>query len=354
MAKKPPENPKNILIIKIRALGDVLMTTPMIRAVRRKYPEAWLTVVVAPVESNILMGNPNIDELIIYDRNKIKKLPFFKKIGEYRNLISKLRRVKHDLLIDAHSGPRAITLAGLARAGFRIGQIKKQNIFYNIRLQDSNDPGLHSSESYLRLTGALGIPDDGLYPDVPRHPELIETVRKKLAEETGWREGGEKLALIHPGGGGTRVRIWPEEHFLELGRLMSAENNIKPVYLCGPSEKEFMARLDKENPAGIKVIRNWSIPELIELLPLADMLITSNNGIYHIAGALETPMIHLTGPMSVLTWGAQFGDVLNLDLNFPCSPCGGKLSVCPYNENRCLMDLKPEMVLKAAMTRLGS
>lgn len=352
MAKKPPENPKNILIIKIRALGDVLLTTPMIRAVRKSCPEARLSVVVAPVESNILKGNPHIDELIIYDRNKIKNLPFFKKIGAYRELIARLRHKKYDLLIDAHSGPRAITLAGLAKAGFRIGQIKKQNFFYDIRLQPSDDQDIHSSVSYLRLTDALGIADDGLYPDVPRHPELRETVRRRLMEEIGWREGGKKLVLIHPGGGGTSIRIWPEEHFLELGRMLSAEDNVMPVYLCGPSEKEFLERLDENNPAGIKVIRNWSIPELIELLPLADMLITSNNGVYHIAGVLETPMLLLSGPMSIHTWGALYGDFLNLDLHFPCSPCGGKLSVCPYNENRCLIDLKPETVLKTALPRL--
>jgi len=204
--KIDPSRIRKILLIRLRRIGDVVMTTPAITALREGFPKAEITYVIDKPYRELVEGHPDLDSVIVLPR----ELGF----KEFRKHIRQIRREVYDAVIDFHGGPRASLLTFFSRAHLKIGyRIKYKSLIYDIKLPREPEQGyFHSVENHVNLVKALGIDP----PSIPRLslPPPTETeaenIRRFIQENA---LENTKIITLHISAG-NEFRDWgAETHF---------------------------------------------------------------------------------------------------------------------------------------------
>lgn len=271
--------PPRILISRTDRLGDVLLTTPLARVLRERWPGARIVWLVRPYTGALLENNPDADEVLHDDG------------GPIDGLIERLRRDRFDIALLANARWRPTWAAWAAGVPIRVGPASK---LYSLLLshplvQHRSRGERHEVEHNLALLRPLGIEPDRVAPRLAPTPA-------ERAEAAAWlaRLGvaaDAPFVALHPGGGGSAER-WPPEHFRTLARALRAEG-IPVVVTAGPNEdwRELF-----EGPDGPVLAAPGPLRRLAALLSRAAVLVASSTGPLHIAVALGTPTISLYSP----------------------------------------------------------
>ncbi|MFH1645825.1 MAG: lipopolysaccharide heptosyltransferase II [Candidatus Omnitrophota bacterium] len=282
---------KRILIFEVNWLGDILFTTPAIRAIRQKFKDAHIAVVVVPRCYDMLSDNPNIDELIVFDEEKEHK-GFFGKL----KFISQLKSGKYDTFITFHRSMTRVLLAFLAGIKRRVGYYtsKRAWLLTDALPQPEKEP--HRVDYFLGITKHLGCSvEDRNYEFVVNQDSVDKS--NNLLRSLGI-SNQEDFIVINPGGNWLPKR-WAKGKYADLCKRLNEKYN-KKIVVTGADKDEILAddiiRLSEVN--AINLCGKTDIKELAAVMRRAEIVIANDSGPMHIAVSQKTPTVALFGPTS--------------------------------------------------------
>lgn len=340
-----------ILIINLHYIGDVLFTTPVIRLLRHKFPQAYLAIWVKSRAQEVVINNPGLDEVLIFDdlttargREKINRFNFR---GRF-NFLRLLRQKKFNLTVDLTGLWSTALMALLSGAPQRIG-INKQGFGFLLTKEASWSSVGHLRQRYLKVLEIIGLQSSNLTMEFFLKKEDVQWARQFLTRHLG-RE--EFLVGIHPGAGWSSKR-WLPKRFAQLGDKLYKRYRAR-VILFGASRDHLLidhiVRLMSHHP--IRTKDQMSLGQMAALIKECRLYLGNDAGPTHIAEALGTPTITIFGSTNP-SYSAPLGRMHRIvRKEIACSPRGEKqycyLGVgrdCPHH--RCMESITVEDVLKA-------
>ena len=292
----------NILLVRLRLIGDVVFTTPAIRALRRHYPDAHITYIVEEDAAAVVRGNPHLDEVIVVKSPRARG-----RLLSDLALIRKLRRARFDLAIDFHGGPRASLMTWLSGAPRRIGyEVVGRSWMYTTQVPRPRAlRPRHSVVSQWDVLLPLGIgpPDperDGT--EMPEDTAAAAWVAQRLAAAG---VGSDNPIVVVHVSAGNPFRRWPSASFVELvSRLAATDARRRIILTSGPSDAAAAARIADEARAGLEPSQRagvvecgeFTLAELRALASRAAVYVGGDSGPMHIAGTTDVPIVGLYGP----------------------------------------------------------
>lgn len=283
---------RRILLIRLSAIGDVVMATPLIRALRRSYPEAYLAWMVESVAAGLLRNNAELDELIVWPRAEWRALRRSGRYGAWlaaiRDFASGLRRRHFDLVIDAQGLLKSAAWARLSGAPCRIGlRSKEGSRLLMTRVINDDSDGTRIGSEYLALARELGLETGDFSMDIAIG-QGDEAWARAWAERTG------PYAVFCPFT--TRPqKHWFEERWVELAETIRIRLGLTAVLLGGPDDRAAADRMQAANPALINEVGQLSIGQSAALIKHAACLVGVDTGITHMGIAFGIPTVALFG-----------------------------------------------------------
>jgi len=334
-----PENAQ-ILIIKMAGIGDLLLATPALRALRETYPHAHIDLLVTPDSAGILNGWQVIDRIIVLDKylfdypqqfltrphNLLRLKPLWRDLrdGHYdavlllHHLTLPFGRLKHQLLLRATG------------AQWRVGLDNGHGWFLNVRVKDNGFGAMHEAEYYLAVAGAVGAKTKDKRLVVPLSEADHRQAWQLLYEHETPQNMRHPIIAMHPGSGGySTARRWAPQRFAQLADTLYSGVGGQLLLLGGPEEAELhqhiIDMMHSEMPVRSMAGRG-SIKVTAALLEQVDLFIGNDSALVHLAVAAGTPTVAIFGLTNAQAWG-PFADekagqqALIVRLNLPCMPC---------------------------------
>jgi predicted lipopolysaccharide heptosyltransferase III len=318
--------PQRILVIKLRYLGDVLLSTPVVASLRAVFPGAFLSMLVNPGTEAMVVANPHLDEVVALERSA--------SAARQLRFALMLRRRHFDVVIDLTDGDRAAILSRVTGAAIRVG-FNREGLWrgrlytHVVPLQQQPIPILRQN---LMALDTLGIPVVESTPLLRVRPADEATAGAALDEMS--IGPGEPFVAVHPGARWW-FKSWPSERFAGLIDYMQEKLGIKVVLLGGNQDREIAeAILEQLGSARRSLVGRLGVLELAALLRRATLFVGNDNGPMHIAAAMGTPVVGLFGPSDPRVWGPAGQGHAVLYKGIDCRPCfhGG----CRRGEGNCM------------------
>jgi len=334
--------PASLLVRATNWLGDAVMTTPALAAVREGLPDARIALLAKPLVAELFRHHPDVDEVIVYERPGRHE----GSLGRLR-LGAELRRRRFDGALLLQNAFDAALIAFLARIPERAGYPTDARRFL-LTLPVPMPSGIferHDVEYYLCLLDGLGIPR----PE-PAVLKLAVTGEEREAMATRLAslgiERGAPIVTINPGATYGSAKRWYPDRFAAVADALSAEWGAAVVIVGSTAEAplsgeiEAATRTPPVNLAGKTTVR-----ELMALLSLSSFLVTNDSGPMHIGAALGVPLVAIFGPTDWRRTSPWSGRAKVVRVEVDCSPC--RLRVCDRG-HECMLGVTPGMVLDAA------
>ena len=333
-------------------VGDVVMATPALRALRTAYPTARVTGVLRPYVAQVLAGTSFLDETRIYDPKS--KLP------EERSwsVVRALRRDPIDMALLLTNGFRTAAMAWACGARQRVGY----RMHYRGKLLTHPVPApcdatrrlaLPALDAYLQLARHAGCGDESPRLELGTLPH-DEQAADEVLQSFGWR-GQPSYAVLNPGGAFGPAKLWPVEHFAILARRLADERGLHVLVHCGPSERELARRIAKlaERPQVASLAdAQLGLGLSKALVRRSKLLVTTDSGVRFFGAAFGVPVISLFGPTDASWSTIYYPQETCLQKPVPCGPC--RQRECPLEHHRCMRDLLPEEVWQACRHALAA
>lgn len=300
---------KNILVIKMSSLGDVIHALPTLYALRKNWPQAKITWAVHPQFAHILPGKPWIDELILIDKKGLKSFSYLRRL--WKDLHSRHFDMTLDLQCIAKSA--IVSFCSGAPEKYGYWELREGSKLVNKALVGAHQYD-HVIERYLDTVRALGGQVDSVEFPLPQSAEAAQAVKEKLLGQ-----GLDSLALasgdyiVLAPGARWAVKEWPIPHFIDLcQRLVNDGQNV--VLIGAPSDQEKGRAIVEAvaSPHVIDMTGHTSLTELIELIRSAKLYISADTGPLHLANALKKTLISLYGTTSPERTGPYGGDHVHI------------------------------------------
>jgi heptosyltransferase-2 len=324
---------KSILFFRKDRIGDMVLSTAALRALKRAYPQARITVLASERNYEILTHNPHVDEILIYHG--------------ILWLISAIRPRGYDLVIDPFLTYelRQAFMTYLSGGKYRIGfEAAGREIFFNLKGPAASTPK-RMVEHLLDLVEQLGGNRKSCVPEIFLTEEEEEWASEVLSNK-GIDEY-ELIVAIHPGAYYPSQR-WPTERFGELARRILERYEVKVILLGSRDEKALVKKVKEIAGKGIQDLSGLRLRKLIVLLSKCDLMICNNSGPLHIASALKVRTVSMIGPTVTPLWlpYGKYDVVINKGLF--CSPCNR--AVCKGHE--CMESITADEVFKAVQSQI--
>ena len=308
-----------ILVVNVNWLGDVLFSTPALRALRKQYSKDTIACLVPPRCVEALRNNPYLDEVIAAD-DRDSLLSFFSALKT--TLL--LRRQRFDAVFFLHRSVSKRLMAFFAGIPVRKGfETAGRTNFLLTHAAPALPPGLHRTDFFLQVLSAHGIASEGRSPDFFPAKEALGELEALCAKE-GFDLSSD-YAVVHPGGNWVLKR-WPAAYFAEWIRLFLEKHPSRKVVLCGTASENHLAEEICQRARSERVVSlcgKTSLDALALLIQKARFILSNDSGPIHLAASQKTPIVGLYGPTSaVLTGPLSEGPVLILSKDVGCQvPC---------------------------------
>ncbi len=295
-----------ILVIRQHnQMGDMLLAVPALRGLRRRFPHARISLLAASINTDVMLNNPYIDEVLTYAKESHNRRP-----TRLLRLIVELRRKSYDVVIVLNTVSFSITsmlLAWVSGAAIRIGSTSRPfghditRSFYHIELPLPSAEELtrmHESEHNLYPLSVLGIRESNLSSIVvPLEEEVGDCDRFVSAAVTE----GSRFVVIHPGAG-KKQNIWPPERFAAVARVLRERYSLEAVVVRGPVDGRAVDDLLRARITPPAVISCPTPGFLGALLRRASLTLCNDTGVMHIAGAVGARCVAVFGPTDPARW----------------------------------------------------
>lgn len=345
-AKKPCEiklssRIKKILFIRIDRIGDLVLSTPALRVLKQRFPQSELVVLVSPSNQSLLLNNPYVDKVFVYD----KRERLVDKIG----VIQQLRGHGFDLAIDPYPDYEVKTalVALLSGAKRRIGYSSYgRDAFFNLK-----GPGLvkdkHQIDLTLDILRPLGVGMNDKKPEIFLTNDEKQWARNWLRQRSA---GGKPIVGIHPGAY-YESQKWPPDSFGEVAKRLRENKKLDAIIFGGLGDKDLVEHINSMTSEDTLTHVQGDLRQFAALLSHCTLLICNNSGPLHIAVALDIPTISIMGPTNKDRW-MPMGNIhkaLRID-NLPCIGCN--LGYCKIRTHDCMRLISPSMVIAAAKSSM--
>ena len=334
---------RNVLIIKLRYIGDVLLATPTLHAIKAAQPDVRVTMMVNRGTEDVLSGNQDVDEIMVLDKGSL---------AAQSRIIAGLRSRRFDTVIDLTDGDRSAFLSWISGAPVRIGfndehrwrgkcytevVLPVPGVQHRIDrdLAALNSLGIHASEKTPRLclTG-----EDNARAD-------------QLFDRLGIRRD-RRIIIIQPGAR-YWFKAWPHERFAELADRLASDYGCQ-VLIGGSRDEEALAQRIHEAAKSrpISMAGQATLKQFAAITKRAALFVGNDSGAMHIAAAVGTPMVALFGPSNPAEWGPRGDRVTVLYKGLDCRACFHP--TCERGELNCMKQLSVQEVCAAAAQMLAS
>jgi lipopolysaccharide heptosyltransferase I len=294
-----------ILLIKPSSLGDIVMALPALSALRRSFPRAKISWLIRPEFAALIEGHPHLDEIILFDRKFLAKAWHSANAG--RSLLSLIRTLNHgrfDAVLDLQGLFRTGLLAWCTRCPQRFGPRWREmaHLFYTTSIPPRME-WVHVVDYYLKLVEAMGASDLRAEFILPENPIAAGAVHVLLSQH---RIPGDRYVVVIPGSAQTS-KCWPVERFAALADRLASQHGLAVVATGSKSEHAMIERirsLAQYPPANLA--SETPLPELVEVLRRAKLVVSNDTGPGHIAAALGRPLVMMfswSNPLRVGPYG---------------------------------------------------
>ncbi len=340
---------EKISIVLPNHLGDVVMATPALRALRRGRPGAHVRAVVRRGLAHVLYGSPWVDEFAVHD--------IYAARGPLRRLRARLALARtirdSDAVVVLPNSFAAAVLAYASRAPVRIGYARRGRGWLLSEAVPAPRQGgrfvpTAMERYYLDLVLGLGCPDTGTHVELFVEPEAERECDARFAAAGLTRQA--PLVCLAPGAGFGPSKLWPLPYVAEVARALLADG-ARVAMVHGPGEEPLAAEIEARTGPGLVSLggTSMSLSLLKSVLARAQLLICNDAGARHVAAAFEVPTLVLMGPTAVGYTNLNLKRTKLLREPVACSPC--QLKVCPI-DHRCMTRLLPARVLAEARAAL--
>ncbi len=338
---------EKILIIKIGAIGDLLLITPALRAIKKEHPNAKITLLVGQWSKKILEGNPYIDQFIeVPDELFLEKrfVPLLK-------LVLSLRKKRFDVAFVWHRSKAFRLFSKLLGIKTRVGFSREDNGLFLTHHVEEN-PTIHEMLEYQSTLKPLGIESSESDMDLILDPEDL-AFAEKIWKENGLNRGIPVIAIA-PGGAKNPketnpTRRWPTSHYARTADLMMEQHKAHVLFLGTVDDGEIIAEVlaQMNNPA-INLAGETNLKQLAAVIGKSTLFLGNDSAAMHIAAAVGTPTFSFFGPTDPKEKAPLGSQHKYFYAKTPCSPCylNGKFPQCSHLS--CMKNIRPEEVVQSA------
>jgi heptosyltransferase II len=336
---------RTVLIRGTNWVGDALMTTPAVAAIRRNFPKARISMLVVPWVMDIFTHNPYIDEVIPYFREGRHK-----GIQGKMALVKELRERKFDLSILLQNAFEAALLAWGARIPRRAGyDTDLRGLFLTQAVAMRPEyKKVHQTEYYLAMVRGLGLeaPDLDMFLHVP--DEFSKQINLLIKE---YEYEGKPLVVLAPGATYGSAKMWPEKRYSLLAAKVVRYSGARLVILGSDKEKavgnDIVQSVGRDG--AVNLCGATSLLEAAAWIKQATLFISNDSGLMHMAATLSKPQLAIFGPTDRISTGPRNSKAIMIYHETTCAPC---LKVrCPI-DHRCMESITVEEVFEAACQML--
>jgi len=332
-------------------LGDLVMATPSLRAIRRHFgPHCRVVGIVRPNLGDLLSGTDWLDEQWLFDpRSNVERFRQWE-------LVRRMRRERFDLVLLFPNSLRTGVLAWVGRARERVGYVCDgrgpllTGKVYPRRRRGRVAP-CPLVDYYLTLTEAVGCPPES------RRLELAVTESERQMADRVWRALGlrtdGRVITLNSSGAYGAAKLWPVEHFGELARRVVEETDHDVLVVCGPYERRIAQKIVRR--AGHARVfslagQSLGLPTSKACIERSRLMVSTDSGPRHIAAALGKPVITLFGPTMPIWVENPTVHGVHLQVDLDCVGCSKRL--CPLGHHKCMQDLPVDMVFAQVVKML--
>jgi len=365
---------RKILVIKLRHIGDVLLSMPVFRVLRENFPNAYISALVNSGTEETLTGNPLINEVLVFDRN-IKRLNPVQRYIKELAFLNAIRRKGFDMTVDLTCGDRAAIVSFISGARYRLTHdpsgkdfLGKRYLYTHIAKKDGSQ---HMVLQNLNVVRQFGIGANNLDVDF-FIPEDTRTFVKRVFEENNIKDN-DIIIHVHPTSRWL-FKCWKDEYMADIIRWF-IEHGIKVIITSAPNARETdkakrilsLVRLRSTGHEArlLDLCGKTTIKQLAAISEASDLFLGVDSAPMHMAAAVGTPVIALFGPSGAFNWGPwdnncrdqqekdspytnrngmqRFGKHTVIQRDWDCIPCG-KDGCNGSKISKCLEEIRPEEI----------
>jgi lipopolysaccharide heptosyltransferase II len=331
---------RRVLVVRLRSIGDAVLATPSLAALRRFLPRARIDLLLEDWVAPLLEGSAEVDSVVRVARGSTRAR---------LSVARRLRAARYDVAYNLHGGSTAALLVRASGARHRVGYADYQHAWLHNHLAPPSaelwgQPKTHSAEQQLALLGWTGVP---VADRPPSRLPVSEAARASVAGRL--RAAGlapaRPFALLHPAAA-FATKTWAAENFARVVERLDARG-VASVAVAARHEGETLRALVRESRAPVFAFDDFSLPELAALAARASLFVGNDSGVAHIAAALRAPSVVVFGSSNVAhwrPWGLAPAEVVREEM--PCAPCPG-YTCAEFGEPECIRRVRVEQVWAA-------
>ncbi len=346
-----PASPRRILIVRLSALGDVVMASGLITALRRRYPDAQISWLCEPASLPLLQHNPHLHQVLVWPRPRWRELwrerRYLTLWREVRRFHALLRAQQFDWVLDAQGLLKSGVCAWMTHAPRRVSLMAREGsrwLVHERLVPPPRDGGMMSSE-YRHLAVHLGAKEEDFQLDL-----AVGGAARARAQAVLQQAGATGRVALLCAFTTRAQKHWMEPYWLELAAALR-RHGYTPVLLGGPGDREAAARMAAASSDLINLAGKLQLDESVAAVSLGNLLIGVDTGLTHMGTALRVPTVALFGSTRpYLHAGTPTTRVLYDAL--PCSPCR-RHPTCNGRFD-CMRQLTVARVLEAALALVST
>ncbi|GIX07220.1 MAG: ADP-heptose--LPS heptosyltransferase [Candidatus Poribacteria bacterium] len=323
---------RRVLFVRLGSLGDLVLTTAALRALREKDPEAEIHYLTDSALAPLLESDPDVSRVIAVPRRELDRRP-----GLYWRTVRRLREGRYAASVDFQGKPKTALLTFLAGIPLRIGGTRWDT--HRIR----REPSRYAGAEAVAMLAPLGVKKGDGRPRLFVSEEAAQQAERLLRSRfPRWEEGSVPLLGIFPGAGWA-PRAWPPERFAAVAFRAVERWDARVLLVGAAKEVERLARIRAALPADrYAVFQEPSLGLLAALVARCDLFLSNDTGPMHLAVALGVPTVALFGPGEFVRFAPQFSPHRPIREPIACSPCDQFRDHC--RNNACMLLLSVERV----------
>lgn len=310
-------DPRNILVIDFGQLGDVVLSLPALAAIRKRFPQARITVAVGKPGADIIALSGSADETFVVDRVGLRD--GFKPLSVFRvfKIVQEVRRRRFDFVIDLHSLSETNLLGFFSGAPHRLFSRRPgRSLDYLANFKPSppvekDHRKRHLIDRYLDVLQPLGVENAQRLPTLRARRSDCAALERILVKAKS--DAGSPLVGLFPGAGHPSRR-WPLDQFASLADFLIRNDEVKVLVFVGPEERPFIKDIREKFPSTVLILDQLTIPQLAAAQARLAAFVSNDTGPMHIASAVGTPVVLLLdkrAPESYLPQGDRHKVIYN-------------------------------------------